>query len=570
MRDYAVDLPVALRADLLEQGWSGSSTPFPGQSPADYAMTSLWNSILKKFGDAIPETADQRALTLFKSVNESCKEFTWNPSLLTEIDAIAVGEARGFIHRFFFPDHVGGGFSSPTLSFGNISSGLGVGPGANIGALSNDFMSKIGTSILTASNQQVLDLFQAAVMSSPGWKDVESIRQAVRGSALVEGSRLSFVPKTREISRTICTEPIGNMFLQMGIGTAIRRRLRQVSNIDLSTQPDNNRSLARLGSKTGKFGTIDLSSASDSMSLGLVREFFPLSVVRWLELARTPVTVLPDGTKVELHMVSSMGNAFTFPLQTLFFLSLVYGVYKARGIPFLKPHARSLGNFAVFGDDIIVENTAYDHVVKLLNLCGFKVNVDKSFNDGLFRESCGEDYYFGRNVRGVYFKTLLTVNDRYSAINRLNVWSYRESVILPRTIAVLMRGTRMLPVPFHESDDAGIKVPLTMVKKIVRDRYTGAHVYRASVVSITSYSVADVEAQPPKIRGWFNNPPAVLMAALAGTLRDGRVIPRLSRKTYRLRLKKTPCWESFLGIRSELLAPVDDGWKAIIELNLGF
>lgn len=567
MRDYAVDLPVTLRTDLLESNWSGSLSPFPGQSSHDFSMTCLAKSLLKKFQDKLNVDADQRALDLFLQVNESCRLFTWVTSEHSEIDAIAFGEARGFIHDFFFPDYSRGEFQGPIMNIRKIFEGFGVGPGSNIGAFENDFCSKIGTSVMTASSQQLLDTFKHLTMSEPLWSLVELKRSSDRGYNVIDASRLSFVPKTREISRTICTEPLCNMFFQKGIGSVIERRLREVSGIDLTFQPDNNRILAQRGSLTGEFGTIDLSSASDSMSLTLVREFFPPSVVNWLEMTRTPNTVLPDGRKVELHMVSSMGNAFTFPLQTLFFLSLVYGVYRARSIKIERPGRLSLGNFAVYGDDIIVRSEAYDHVCKLLMLCGFKVNVDKSFNDGFFRESCGRDFYYGHNVRGVYLQTLKTDCDRYSAINRLNVWSAEHGVPLPSTISLLMKGLRFLRIPFHEMDDAGIKVPYCYAKAR-KDRFTGAAMYRCMVASLRSFSVTDVEAQPPRLRGWINNPPAVLMAALAGTLRSGRVTPRVDRRSFRLKLKSSPHWDYGLGVRQSFPTGFGSRWQSAIEENL--
>jgi hypothetical protein len=360
------------------------------------------------------------------------------------------------------------------------------------------------------------------------------------------------------------------MLFQKGISSILEDRLREICGIDLSTQPDKNRELARLGSASDKFGTIDLSSASDSMSNGLVREFFPRHVVKWLELTRSPVTILPDGTVVELHMVSSMGNAFTFPLQTIFFTALVYGVYRVLDIPFNRPFRRSLGNFAVFGDDIIVEKRAYDLLTKMLSLCGFSVNMDKSFNQGDFRESCGRDYINGYDVRGIYIKSLKGVEDCYSAINRLNVWSAKHVVPLPNVISHLLKGNRFLPVPFDEMDTAGLKVHSSHLgsKKRV-NRYTGGLVYRYLDFTDSSYPVSDVEARPPKIRGWINNPAAVLLAALAGTLRRGKVVTRSSRRSTRIRTRSSSRW-NYIPSDQVVRPGFGDDWKVIIELNFNF
>ena len=334
--------------------------------------------------------------------------------------------------------------------------------------------------------------------------------------------------------------------------------------------------LAQLGSLTGQFGTIDLSSASDSMSLSLVKEFFPRQVVYWLELTRSPIAILQDGSEVELHMVSSMGNAFTFPLQTLFFLSLVYGAYRVHNLPWTRPYGNpvkdpsrcmSLGNYAVFGDDIIVDSKAYNLVTRLLNLCGFSVNVDKSFNEGLFRESCGRDYYDGHDVRGVYIKTLSDDCDRYSVINRLNYWSAKHCIPLPNVISYLLKGLRLMPVPFDEMETSGVRVAEQHLRKKTIHKHNNSTMYRYMHIEEHSISVSDVESRPPKLRGWINNPSAILLAALAGTLRAGKVVPRSSRRLTRIRKAYSPRWD-YIPSDQDIYPGFGAVLKHYVELNL--
>jgi hypothetical protein len=569
MRDYAVELPVCLDHDLLLAGWNRAISPYPDISPRQFAMQSLRSSLLKKFSDKTSTKADANALTLFLQTNEKCKDFKMDPSSWTTIEAIALGEAKDFIYRMFHQDDQTSG-NLRRLTLAEISSRLGLGNGANIGSYSTDFLSKVGTSRMSASNQGLHELYVQAISCDPLWSSVESTRSKFREADIVQGSRLSFVPKTTEISRTICTEPILNMLFQKGIGAVLEDLLVQICGIDLSRQPDKNRILAQLGSVDGSFGTIDLSSASDSMSIGLVREFFPKHVSTLLELTRCRKTILPDGTDVELHMISSMGNAFTFPLQTIFFTSLVYGAYRALSIPFERPFRHSLGNFAVFGDDIICTFQAYDLIVRLLSISGFSVNVNKSFNTGLFRESCGHDYFCGHNVRGVYIKTLKTCSDKYSAINRLNRWSAKWGIPLPTVIHTLLRGCRILPVPFDEADDCGIKVPLSYITRKRLNKYTGGVVYRFLYKSPNSYDVTDVESKPPKLRGWVNNPSAVLLAALAGTLRTGKAVVRSNEHSRaRLRTRSSSRWNWIPSEYAEMRT-VGEEWKFLVELNLNF
>jgi hypothetical protein len=564
MRDYAGTLPVLLEADLFKAGWNGTLNPYPGMNSKQFAMQSLRKSLLKKFCEKTLPLADCAALELFLKINSRCKEFKLDTHSLTNVEAIAIGEAKDFIHRFFYAR---GENSYNIMDSYSITDGFGLGNGANIGSFGTDFLSKVGTGTMAATSSSLHMLFLQAISNDPIWSDVESIRRVNRDTEVVRGSRLSFVPKTTEISRTICTEPVCNMLFQKGIANVLEEQLRKVCCIDLATQPDKNRALAQLGSITGEFGTIDLSSASDSMSLGLVREFFPRQVSAWFELTRSPLAILPDGSEVELHMVSSMGNAFTFPLQTLFFCALVYGAYRVKGLKFDRPYDRSLGNFAVFGDDIIVVREAYDLVTRLLSICGFSVNIDKSFNEGLFRESCGRDFYYGCDVRGVYIKQLLDVNDVYSAINRLNYWSAKHCIPLPSVVSYLLKGSRLMPVPFDEMDVAGVKVHSSHLRKVVRSKHTGGILYRYLHISERSFSVSDVSQYPPKLRGWINNPSAVLLAALAGTLRSGKVVTRTSRRSSRVKRRYSSRWD-YIPADQELYPGFGQVWKYFVELNL--
>jgi hypothetical protein len=568
MRDYAGILPDLLDLDLLQAGWNGVVSPYPGMSERTVVFQSIRRSFLKKWETTNP-SAEAAALELFKKCNSNCKDFAVDTSSFSEHHAIALGEAKDFIYRFFFQDFDSGEMlHTPLLNPASIADGFGIGNGANIGAPGTDFVSKFGLSSLSTTNLDLYKFYVQGIANSDLWSDVESIRLVNRGVSLVPGSRLSFVPKNTDISRTICTEPLLNMIFQKGIASCMERRLERVSGIDLKRQQSYNRELCRIGSETGRFGTIDLSSASDTIALSLVKELLPRQAFYWLDLARSPNTTLPGGETVELHMVSSMGNAFTFPLQTLVFTSLVYAAYRVLGIPFRKPDYRQVGNFAVNGDDIIVVREAYDLVCDLLCRCGFSVNVDKSFNTGLFRESCGCDYYHGLDVRGVYIKNLTTSNDVYSAINRLNVWSAKHGVILTNTVQYLLKGCRFLPVPPDEMDDVGIKIPYTLLKRRFRRKADGAVQYRASCPTVRGYDLTDVESRPPKrMKGWFNNPSVVLMAAVAGSLRLGRVVPRVQRPSANLRTRYTPCWDYIPPARHNNAGFVES-WKTFVEVNL--
>lgn len=564
MRYDASVLPVLLDCDLTSQGWDGFTYPYPGISEYQFLLQHLRRSFMKKFTNGTTEEADKKALELFLLNNSRCSQYKLDPTTMNEAETIALGEAKDFLYRFFTIDDSSGDF---LVTMSSVAKNFSLGNGSNIGSYSADFLSKVGTSRMSATDRQLHMLFMQAISSDAIWSDLESIRSMNRGYELVPGSRVSFAPKSSEISRTICTEPVLNMLFQKGIGTVIEERLKQVVGIDLTHQPDKNRAMARIGSETGEFGTIDLSSASDSISLSIVREMFPSQVVNWLERTRSAVTTLPNGDVVRLDMLSTMGNGYTFPLQTVLFCSLVYGAYRVLSLPFERPFKRSLGNFAVFGDDIIVNHKAYNLVVRMLSICGFSVNIDKSFNIGDFRESCGCDYFRGRNVRGVYIKRLKTVHDRYSAINRLNFWGAEHGIPLPSVVRYLMKGVRFLPVPLDEDVTAGLKVPCEVLRQVKLHPDTSGIYYRKYVPRMGFIDLDDLSLHKG-LRGWFNNPSAILFAALAGTLRSGKVLPRsIDLVSYRLVRAYSSSWD-YIPYRRRYCDAFDSRLRSIVKVNL--
>jgi len=217
--------------------------------------------------------------------------------------------------------------------------------------------------------------------------DVDLLREEmVRKVQLVHNNKVIFVPKTTLVDRPIAVEPLLNGYIQKGIDLAMRSRLLRVG-IDLSDQ-SLNQDLARQGSIPGQedpFATIDLSSASDSVSSELVKFLLPEDWFELLNHCRSGVCEL-DGRQFLYEKFASMGNGFCFPLETLIFAS-VCSVYAENG------------EFSVYGDDIIVRQSCASQVLKLLRYIGFRENPDKTFLFGPFRESCGADWYEGQNIR---------------------------------------------------------------------------------------------------------------------------------------------------------------------------
>lgn len=211
--------------------------------------------------------------------------------------------------------------------------------------------------------------------------------------------KLSGVPKNAETYRSIIIEAILNTLVQLGIGTELKRRLRKVG-IDLKNQYINRRA-AYLGSINDDRATVDIRNASNTLALLVV--FHLVQSEGWFNLldqSRTSTVKYKEQLSFNLEMFSSMGNGFTFELESLVFYAISYVVVKRRGLDTSK--------ISVFGDDIVVP-TSHDFDVvhdltKALSFFGFEVNTKKSYGSGPFRESCGCDYFLGVNIRPFYVK----------------------------------------------------------------------------------------------------------------------------------------------------------------------
>lgn len=239
---------------------------------------------------------------------------------------------------------------------------------------------------------------------------------------VVPGNGLFTVPKNSEIDRAACKEPDMNMYAQKACGGFIRRRLRAVG-IDLNDQT-RNQELARLGSLDGSLATIDLSSASDSISDRLVWSLLPPHIYSFLDVIRSHRAVLPDGTTRRWGLFSTMGNGFTFELETLLFWSI------AKACALL---AGNTGTISIYGDDIIVPSEIAESVINALEAFGFIPNRKKTFTTGFFRESCGAHYYRGIDVKPFYIRQPITgLRELLHILNRIRGWGNVVGMADPR------------------------------------------------------------------------------------------------------------------------------------------
>lgn len=236
-----------------------------------------------------------------------------------------------------------------------------------------------------------------------------------------ENSEMFTVPKSSDIDRVACKEPEVNMFLQRSVGNYIRARLKRCARIDLNDQT-RNQQLAASAVKLG-LATIDLSSASDSICRELVRELLPDEWFELLDDLRSASVLIKDYPEKgvdrlhTLQMMSSMGNGYTFELESLIFYAITRAVCWLSG---------KKGTISVYGDDIIAPASVVPRLKRVFDIFGFRLNMKKTFARGPFRESCGKHYYNGLDISPFYVRgPVSTIIDVIHILNRLLEWDGR-------------------------------------------------------------------------------------------------------------------------------------------------
>lgn len=227
-------------------------------------------------------------------------------------------------------------------------------------------------------------------------------------------SRLIAVRKTYKKPRLIAAEPTANQWCQQNMWHYISRRVSQswISNFIRFRDQSRNQELCLYGSYTGSLCTIDLSSASDRVTCHLVGKVFranprfllAMQACRTRTLKQTMFNNLPE--VIVLKKFSTMGSALTFPVQSLIFLSVALStILLVRGkYPTPKEVQALAEEVSIFGDDIIIPNDIRGSLGDSLEFFDFKVNDNKSFSEGNFRESCGVDAFRGEDVTPTYWK----------------------------------------------------------------------------------------------------------------------------------------------------------------------
>jgi hypothetical protein len=139
-----------------------------------------------------------------------------------------------------------------------------------------------------------------------------------------------------------------------------------------------------------------------------------------------------------------MGNGATFAIETLIFAALSFATGSKR--------------FSVYGDDIIIEKEYVEDLFTLLKFFGFRINEDKSFTEGPFRESCGVDVFSGEEVTPFYLRCEKTVKPELCHIVNGLASLSSVGVQLEKYLYELVHEEKLPLVPFNDSSISGVWV----------------------------------------------------------------------------------------------------------------
>ncbi|UHK03268.1 MAG: RNA-dependent RNA polymerase [Hangzhou levivirus 1] len=379
-------------------------------------------SKLESFGAVPNHVRKDRALQKFLLSERACaranRRLRWYGARLHRLSPSLSSIIRGMQHRIAV-------WLARPMDWDEFGD-CGFGPGLTFGMRSQDrhMIYKIcGDQTVTPRARQLA----AEVLHKhyPNWAS----HLAGHGKTLtrVRGNRITFVPKSADIYRTIAVEPSLNVFLQNGIDRALRRRMRPFG----LTLDDQTQSITAMQANyQGPGGaTIDLASASDSVAREAVRLLFPPDWYRLVDTVRSREYTLDKGqTWSTYEKFSSMGNGTTFPLESIIFYAAALECDSIAG---------DGSRVKVYGDDIVTSSSSALLLIEVLRFLGFKTNLDKTFIFGRFRECCGTDILDGVDVRPVFLRRAPKLPDEVAGLhNRLA--SSRYGFAFGSTLAYLV------------------------------------------------------------------------------------------------------------------------------------
>lgn len=221
--------------------------------------------------------------------------------------------------------------------------------------------------------------------------------------------RIVLVPKTLKSPRIIAIEPVCNQYIQQAILRPLVKALETTGasegHVNFRDQTIN-QDLALTSSKSRKYATLDMSDASDRVHEKLVDlMLYQFPVLKEAVFAcRSTTALLPSGRTVQLAKFASMGSGLCFPVESMVFFTIcILSRLRSLSLPITPRNIFKVSrDVYIYGDDIIVPTDEVSAVANDLSEFLLKVNYDKTFGAGMFRESCGMDAYDGTDVTPCY------------------------------------------------------------------------------------------------------------------------------------------------------------------------
>lgn len=310
--------------------------------------------------------------------------------------------------------------------------------------------------------------------------------------------RVVSVPKTLKTPRIIAIEPCCMQFAQQGlrrlIYTAIEGHRFTRGHVNFRDQSIN-QAHALSSSADGQLATIDLSDASDRVPRSLALEMFDChpDFRDAIDACRSDSAELPSGQIIKpLAKFASMGSALCFPIEAMYFYTIcIVALLELQNLPVTPDNIFYVSrDVYVYGDDIIVPATYAVSVLEYLQKYNCKVNVNKTFWTGKFRESCGVDAYRGAPVTPVYIRSMRP-KDRHKSADLIS-WTSTANLFYLKgywRTASLMRNCieRILgPLPYVSEDSSAL-----------------GHI---SYLGLRSFERWNKKLQRLEIRGWVPSP----------------------------------------------------------------
>jgi hypothetical protein len=179
---------------------------------------------------------------------------------------------------------------------------------------------------------------------------------------------------------------------------------------------------------------------------------------------------------------------------------------------------RLIGEVAVYGDDIVVPADSRELLFEALDFLDFKVNADKTYWNGNFRESCGVDSFRGVNVTPAMWKAPLS-NDPESVASTVDVRNNFHRRFLMHTASYL---ASTIPRKYHfptvkiDSGVSGLKAFYNPGRPDFKSRWNqdyqrAEYLVPMLIASVKKTSAADDSAlfqyfteEPPPYIKWRN------------------------------------------------------------------